>query len=215
MMNTARLLRLLLILVLGLGIAAIVAVWTIRQDEANRRAERAGGPVAGVALPAGVSVGGPFRLTDHTGREVTEADYQGRYLLVFFGFTYCPDICPMELQVMAAALDVLGPDAERVQPLFISVDPQRDTPEQMAEYVALFDDRIIGLTGTAEQVAAAARAYRVYYARGPGDDQNYQVDHSTFTYLMGPDGAFLTVFPRGTDAEAMAAATRRFMQGQG
>ncbi|WP_119678715.1 SCO family protein [Indioceanicola profundi] len=212
-MNGGRLLRIVLILVLGLGIAGLIAWWTIQQDQANRTAQGGGG-ITAVAVPEGVSIGGPFALTDHTGAAVTDADYQGKFRLIFFGFTFCPDICPTELQVMAQALDVLGPAAEDVKPLFVTIDPERDTPAQLAEYVSLFDDRITGLTGTPEQIADIARKYRVYYAKAPGDAETYLMDHSTYTYLMGPDGQFLTVFPRGTDAETMAKSIRQFMQGQ-
>ncbi|WP_376089725.1 SCO family protein [Roseomonas sp. CCTCC AB2023176] len=163
----------------------------------------------GVALPGGVSLGGPFALTDHTGRAVTDADYRGSFLLVFFGFTFCPDVCPTELQTVAAAMDLLGPQAARVRPLFITVDPARDTPAKLAEYVALFHPAITGLTGTPEQVAAVARAYRVYYARAtPAGASEYLMDHSAFTYLMGPDGTLRTIFRPGVPAEEIAGALR-------
>jgi protein SCO1/2 len=157
---------------------------------------------AGVAL-----VGGPFTLTDQDGRRVTEKDFLGKYMLAFFGYTYCPDVCPTELQVMMAALDSLGPEAAKVQPVFFSVDPARDTPEVLKSYVGNFGPNLIGLTGTPEEVAAAAKAYRVYYAKAGNSSSatDYLIDHSSIIYLMGPDGAFVTHMPYTTDASKLAA----------
>jgi protein SCO1/2 len=155
-------------------------------------------------------VGGPFSLTDHTGRRVSEKDYLGKYMLVFFGFTYCPDVCPTELQVMSAALDELGPDGNVIQPIFVSIDPERDTPEVIKQYVENFHPRLVGLTGSAEEIAAIARAYRVYYKKAPGAeaDGSYEMDHSTIIYLMGPDGRFRKHFGYTTDAKALAQGLR-------
>lgn len=166
----------------------------------NRQAGNPQG--SGVAL-----VGGPFTLIDHTGREVTEKTFLGKYLLVFFGFTFCPDICPTELQVITAALDQMGPAGEAIQPVFITIDPARDTPEVLKAYVSNFGPRLLGLTGTPEQIAAAAKAYRVYYAKAAnsGADENYVMDHSTIIYLMGPDGRFVRHMPYTTDAAKLAA----------
>ena len=153
-------------------------------------------------------VGGPFTLTDHKGKRVTDQDFRGRYMLIFFGFTYCPDVCPSELQVMSAALDELGPKAEKIQPIFITIDPARDTPEAMKLYVANFHPRMVGLTGSPEDIAQVAKAYRVYYARAKGSENqpDYLMDHSTILYLMGPDGKFVKHFTYGTDAKGLAAA---------
>lgn len=164
-------------------------------------------PVATQQMAAGKSlIGGPFTLIDHTGKTVTEKDYAGKYRLMFFGFTHCPDICPAELQVMAAALDRLGPEADRVVPIFVSVDPARDTPERLAEYVGNFGPRFVGLTGTPEQVAAAAKAFRVYFAKveDPGSRMDYSVDHSAIAYLMSPENEYVTHFTYGTTPEKMA-----------
>jgi protein SCO1/2 len=169
-----------------------------------RRSE-AGSNVAGVNLPGGVTMGGPFTLTDDHGQKVTDATYRGRWMLVYFGYTFCPDVCPTELQAIAAALDKLGPQAAQVVPLFITIDPERDTPKVLAGYVKLFDNRLIGLTGTPRQIAAVAKAYRVYYAKVTSkDSSDYLMDHSAFIYLMGPDGRFRTLFREGTNPQELA-----------
>jgi cytochrome oxidase Cu insertion factor (SCO1/SenC/PrrC family) len=163
----------------------------------------------GVQLPQGMSLGGPFTLTDHTGRAVTERDFAGRFLLVYFGFTYCPDICPTELGIVAAALDVLEEQGEQVTPIFITIDPERDTPEALADYVSRFHPRMVGLTGTEAQIAAAARAYRVFYARVQRPEMTqYLMDHSSFIYLVGPDGRVRALFRPETSPEAIAEAVR-------
>ena len=151
-------------------------------------------------------VGGPFSLVDHTGRRVTEKDFKGRYMLVMFGFTSCPDICPSGLQIMSAALDKLGPKADRITPLFVTVDPERDTPQALAAYVPSFHKRLLGLTGTPGEIATAAKAYRVYYKKVP-DEKNpgaYSIDHSALIYLMGPDGSYVAHFPHATNPDALA-----------
>jgi len=164
-----------------------------------------------LALPPGVTLGGPFRLTDETGTQVTEQSFRGRFMLVYFGFTYCPDVCPTELAKMATALDLLGERAEEVVPLLITVDPARDTPEALAQYTDLFHPRLIGLTGTEAEIAAVAKAYRAYYAKvrtgdGPTD---YTIDHSAFIYLMGRRGEFVALFNPETTPEAIADAIAR------
>ena len=172
------------------------------------------GPAAadGGAAPP-ISFGGPFALVDHDGRARSDQDFAGRFLLVFFGYTRCPTTCPTGLATMAAALDLLGTAGQRVQPLFISVDPARDPPARLKAYVGRFHPRLIGLTGTEQAVAAAARAYRahrrkVVVADSTGD---YLVDHSSLTFLIGPDGEWLTLFPHRTDAQFMATAIRRYL----
>jgi protein SCO1/2 len=165
----------------------------------NRPAGQPGG--SGAAL-----VGGPFSLIDQNGRKVSERDFLGKYMLVFFGFTYCPDICPTELQVMMSALDRLGPAAERITPVFITVDPERDTPEVLKSYVGNFGPRLQGLTGTAQDIAAVAKAYRVHYAKAanPTAPDDYLMDHTSIMYLMDPDGRFVRHFPYTTDAGKLA-----------
>ena len=168
-------------------------------------------PEVAVALPPGVAIGGALSLIDENGHRVTDATFRGRFMLVYFGFTYCPDVCPTELAKMAAALDLLGAAAEEVVPILITVDPGRDTPEALAQYTDLFHPRLIGLTGSEAEVAAAARAYPAYHARvatGPGPD-GYTVDHSAFVYLMGRQGEFVALFHPQATPEAMAEAIRR------
>ncbi|PWC43478.1 SCO family protein [Azospirillum sp. TSO22-1] len=193
----ARILRIALASLVGLAIAAGIAWWQVRHATQQ------------VATSA-AAVGGPFRLTDHTGKAVTDADYRGKYLLIYFGYTFCPDVCPTELSTMAAALDKLGPTADTVQPLFITIDPERDTVAHMADYVPLFHPRLVGLTGTPDEVRTVAREYRVYAAKAPGSSgEAYLMDHSSFVYLMGPDGKFVAVFPGGTGPEKMAADIKK------
>lgn len=158
-------------------------------------------------------IGGPFTLTDQDGKTRSDSEFRGRLMLVNFGFTNCPDICPLGLQLMTDALETLGKDADKVQPIFITVDPARDTPAVMKDYVAHFSERIVGLTGTPEQVAAAAKAYRVYYKvhGDPATNPNYAVDHSGFIYLMGRDGKFLTHFTHDTPPDKMADAVRKHL----
>lgn len=137
-----------------------------------------------------------FSLVDHTGRDVTESDYSDRWQLVFFGFTYCPDICPTTLDYVGTTLDLLGPKAQQVAPLFISVDPERDTAEIMAEYVAAFHPLIIGLTGSPGQIAAVADEFKIYYAKLENESapDGYLMAHSGYIFLMRPDGTFEAVF---------------------
>jgi cytochrome oxidase Cu insertion factor (SCO1/SenC/PrrC family) len=164
------------------------------------------------AAPVQVSVGGPFALTDHHGKAVTDANYRGKYLLILFGYTFCPDVCPTGLQTITLALKELGADAGRIQPLFISVDPERDTVSQLAAYVTNFDPRLIGLTGSKEQVAAAAKAFRVYFAKvNDKGDGAYLVDHSAVIYLVGPDGRYLRHFTHSTTPEDLAAGIKKLL----
>jgi protein SCO1/2 len=153
-------------------------------------------------------VGGPFTLVDQHGQERTEQDFAGRYMLIYFGYTYCPDFCPMSLSNMTQAMDLLPPEAaEQVVPVFITVDPERDTVAQLAEYAPLFHPRLVALTGSAEATKQAAQAYRVYFAKAGDDDSDaYLMDHSTFIYLMGPDGEYVRHFAHNATPEEMAEA---------
>lgn len=158
-------------------------------------------------------IGGPFSLIGTDGKRVTDKDFRGKLMLVFFGYTHCPDVCPTELQNMAEALDKLGPDANQVAPIFISVDPARDTPEALAAYVKNFGPRIIGLTGSADDIASAAKAYRVYFSSAEGGAGNYTVDHSAFVYLMDREGNYLTHFMFNSPPETVAAAIKKHISG--
>lgn len=155
-------------------------------------------------------IGGPFALLGSDGQTVTDADFGDDFLLVSFGFTSCPDVCPTVLQSIGQALDLLGEDGNRLQPLFITLDPERDTPDMVGDYAKAFHPRLIGLTGSAQQIADAAGAYRVYYAKvpTPDDDTEYSIDHSAFVYLMAPDGAFLKHFSHASTPEEIAAGVR-------
>ncbi len=172
---------------------------------------------APVRMSGQADIGGPFTLVDHTGRTVTEETFAGRPTLIYFGFTYCPDICPTSLQVMAAALDRLTPEQRaQFQPLLITVDPERDTPEALAAYVQspAFPDNLLGLTGSEEQIREAARAYRVYYARVEDDGTlaEYTMDHSSLIYLMGRNGEFVEVFPHQATPDQIASRLQQFLE---
>lgn len=162
-----------------------------------------------VSVPAGVPIGGRFELTDEKGQRVTDADYRGRWMLVFFGYTNCPDECPLTLQKMATTLQDLGSLADRIAPLFITVDPMRDTPERLASYLENFDTRITGLTGSDDQIAAVAKAYRVYYEPGKAQESGADlVSHSTFLYLVNPSGKLNALFSQDVTPEKLTPALR-------
>lgn len=170
-------------------------------------------PENGTVLTTGKAlVGGPFKLTDQHGRTVRDSDFRGKYMLVVFGYTFCPDVCPAELQVMTAALDQLGPLADRIQPVFITIDPQRDTVPQLSLYAGNFHPRLVLLTGSSAEIADVAKAYRVYYDKAEGSagtSRDYLMDHSSIIYLMGPDGQFVRHFTYTTDAAALAQQLRQ------
>jgi protein SCO1 len=154
-------------------------------------------------------VGGPFELTDQTGHQRTDVDFRGKLVVLYFGYTYCPDVCPAELQSISLALDSLGAAAEAVQPLFITVDPERDNPARLADFVSSFHPRLIGLTGSLAEVRKTAIAYRTFFVKNsaatPGD---YSVDHTGFIYLVGKDGRYLGFLPPGLMPDAIADAIR-------
>jgi protein SCO1/2 len=194
------------VLILGIGLvvlAGVIAVWLWQGD-------RIAGTVTGTGSAL---VGGPFELVDQDGKVRHDTDFAGQYMLVYFGYTYCPDVCPTSLAIMSRALQGLGAEADRITPIFITVDPERDTVEEMQDYVSHFGPRMVGLTGTPEQVRQAAKAYRVYYAKGDDgqDDGTYLMDHSSITYLMGPDGRYITHFPYGTTAAEMTAGLAKVL----
>ncbi len=195
----SRLVRIALACLAALVLAAGIAAYQVRSERQSQTASRFD------------MIGGPFELVDQDGKTVTRDSFAGRFVLMSFGFTFCPDVCPTELSQMAATMDLLGDEAERLQPVFVTVDPERDTPEAIGQYVRQFHPRFIGLTGTPEQIATAAGAYKVYYSKVEQDGGYYTMDHSTFLYLLGPDGTTVDIFPYGTDPEDLAARIREHM----
>jgi len=157
-----------------------------------------------VGTIAGGDIGGPFTLVSETGETVTDADVITEPSLIYFGFTFCPDVCPMDTDRNAQAIEILDERGVRVKPVFISIDPERDTPEYLAEFTDYFHPRMLGLTGTPEQVAAASKAYKTYYKKQDTDDEFYLVDHSTFTYLVFPEHGFVEFFRRDVQPDALA-----------
>jgi protein SCO1 len=155
----------------------------------------------------GPKVGGPFTLENSDGQTVTDQTFRGKYMLVYFGYTYCPDVCPTTLNAVADALSRLGKKADELEPIFVTVDPKRDTPSVMKQYTAAFTPRLIGLTGSDAEIAAVAKEYHVYYAEhrtGPGPN-DYAMDHSSILYLMGPNGQFIA--PLRTDSTGAEIAS--------
>jgi protein SCO1 len=167
----------------------------------------------GLAAAPAVTIGGPFTLTASDGTTVTDQTYRGKWLLVFFGYTSCPDTCPTMLFQIATALEKLGPDAAKVQSIFITVDPQRDTPQVLEDYTRSFDQRIVGLTGSPDQIAAAAQEYGAYYVRrntgAAGEDDG--IAHSSYLYLMNPLGQFVRGVDAGTSGEHLAEILRELI----
>jgi len=159
---------------------------------------------------AAAAVGGPFHLEDQNGKPVSDADMKGRPFLVFFGFTHCPDICPTTLFEMSQIMRALGPDAERAGALFITVDPERDTPAVMKNYLSNFDPHLRGLTGDQTSIDAALKAYRVYAKKVPLENGDYTMDHTAVVYLMDKDGHFVAPFNVSRAPEAEAADLRRY-----
>lgn len=165
-------------------------------------------PPSTTQTASNLKFGGPFTLVDHTGKTVTDRDFIGRHQLIFFGFTSCPAVCPTALQTVTLALEELGSLSDQLWPLFVSVDPQNDTPKVLADYLTHFDRRIIGLTGTPAQITIAAKAFHIVYKRVRDSDGSEQVEHTAVFYLMGPDGTFLTHIPPDTSPRKMASIIR-------
>jgi protein SCO1/2 len=187
----------------GLILAAALLIAAL---PAQAQSERSAGELMDAVMWNKEPIGGPFALTDHTGKSRTDADFRGKLMLVYFGFSFCPDICPTDLMAIGQAIDKLGPAGEGVQPLFVTLDPERDTAAHLAEYLPFFHPRLLGLTSDAAHIRDAARAYRVYYAKVVIDGAaEYTIDHSGFIYLMDRDGKYLGFFPPGTPADRMAA----------
>lgn len=212
------------VIAVGLALLGTVfaAVSGVRFYLAKTQSDRA---VAEIVAP---KLGGPFALVDHTGRAVTDTTFRGEFMLIFFGYTYCPDVCPTSLQIISEAMELLGPAADRVRPIFISVDHQRDTVELLSDYVGNFHPRLVGLTGTAAQIRAAAKAYGAFYrkvspppvvvnsepepgAKSGDEDEDYLISHSASVHLVGPDGKYLRSFLHGTGPETMARGIRKYL----
>lgn len=186
-------LRVIAIICVGLAIGAAGA-WFMLQTPVQRTT------TSGKAL-----IGGPFSLVDASGERVTQDTYKGKKMLVFFGFTSCPDICPGGLQVIASAIEKLGSKADQVVPIFITLDPERDSAEKVGAYTKSFSEKLVGLSGTPEEVAAAAKSYRVYFKKVKGSDpENYNIDHSSIMYLMDEQGQYVTHFPYPITVDELA-----------
>lgn len=196
--RTARVL-----LVVAAFLAGLASVLTVMLLVVGR-----GGPAITSQASA---VGGPFQLVDQDGRTVTERDLKGRPTLVFFGFTHCPDVCPTTLFDVSEVLRALGPDADRARAVFITVDPERDTPEKLKEYLSSFDPHLTALTGDAEAVAAVAKAYKVYWKKVPTEGGNYTMDHTAIVYLMDKDGKFVAPFSMKRRPQDAAAELRKYL----
>jgi protein SCO1 len=173
--------------------------------------------LAPCAATSSVTIGGPFNLTAPNGTTVTDQTYRGKWLLVYFGYTFCPDTCPTTLLEITTALEKLGPDAAKVQPIFITVDPKRDTADVLAQYTQSFDPRIVGLTGTPAQIATVAHEYGAYYVAHRSDEgaNDYLIDHSTYIYVMDPQGRFVQAFDADTPADHIADNLLQDMKREG
>jgi protein SCO1/2 len=164
---------------------------------------------AGTALAS--AIGGPFQLIDQNGKPFGDADLKGKWHLIFFGYTHCPDACPTALNEMSLALDRLGIKRDEVGVVFITVDPERDTPDVLKSYVQSFDAPIVALTGSPEAVAQAAKAYRVFYAKHPRGDGDYDMDHSAVIYVMNPEGRFTATFTPDSSADAIVQRLQKLI----
>jgi cytochrome oxidase Cu insertion factor (SCO1/SenC/PrrC family) len=171
-------------------------------------------PGLGRTVTIGIAqVGGPFRLTDHTGKTVTQQDFHGRYMLIYFGYSFCPDVCPTTLGVMAEALQKLGSDSRRVVPIFITIDPERDTPKVLADYMKAFGPQFVGLTGSSAAIRDVEKEYRVYAVKRPldpskGSGGGYGMDHSSVLYLMGPNGKLVSFYDEAISPDDLAKDLR-------
>jgi cytochrome oxidase Cu insertion factor (SCO1/SenC/PrrC family) len=160
------------------------------------------------------TVGGPFTLTDSSGHQRSDSDFRGKLMIVYFGYTFCPDVCPADLMAITQALDALGPAADGVQPVFITVDPERDS-KVLAEYVRAFHKSLIGLTGSPEEIRKVANAYKAFYAKVPGTrDGDYAIDHTGVIYLMGRSGEYLGFMPPQTGPEKLTEILRKYLAKQ-
>jgi protein SCO1 len=169
------------------------------------------GRVSAPSVQQTAAIGGAFRLTDQDGATVTEQDFRGRPFLVFFGFTHCPDVCPTTLFDVSEIMRKLGPDAERMRAAFITVDPERDTPQALKDYLSSFDPRLKGLTGDVPAITAVAKAYRVYFKKVPLEPDGYTMDHTAIVYLMDKEGRFVAPFSLKRTTDAAVADLRKYL----
>lgn len=192
-------------------IAAILAALVVLGTGAFLALALRDSPRGAAATGLASAIGGPFQLVDQDGKTVTEADLRGRWSLIYFGYTHCPDACPTALNDISIALSELGPKRDEVRPVFITVDPERDTPDALKSYVTAFDAPILALTGTPEQIAKAAKGYRVYYAKHPEANGDYSMDHSSVIYVMDPQGRFTASFTHESSPEQIAERLKKLL----
>ena len=198
----------IVILAVGLGLRAFTdssksPVATVT-DKGSRKTQSSGT----------LAIGGSFTAVNQHGDVVSDKTYQGKYVLIFFGYTFCPDVCPTTLSTFTTVMDLLGPDAAKVQPIFVTIDPLRDTPEHLKEYLTHFHKSFTGLTGNTQQIENVKKVFRIYAAKSQQDEKDpddYLMDHSSVSYLMGPDGKFLTFFSYGLEAEVIATKLKEFL----
>ncbi len=191
MFKTRQSLIALLSVLLLLLLAAAAILW--QESGAGR-----------VVATGQAAIGGPYHLINQDGKPVSDRDFQGRYQLIYFGYTFCPDVCPTTLALIAAALEKMGPDAQRIAPIFITVDPGRDTPQALKKYLAAFDPRFIGLTGSQSELSKVEKEYKVYAQKEPLKGGTYAVNHSSVIYLMGPKGKLVTFYNEVLTPEQLA-----------
>jgi protein SCO1/2 len=196
-----RLFTLLVVSAAVLAAGIVAAIITIKVSEVRTASSLA--PSGQIQVSGDFNVGGPFTLTNQDGQRVTDKDFAGRFQLIYFGYTFCPDVCPTELNTMSLALQQVG-SRVRIVPIFITIDPARDTPESLKAYLSSFGPDFVGLTGSDEEIAAIAKEYRVYYKKSDGDGDNYGMDHTSLVYLMTPNGKLVALFRAGATPEDIA-----------
>ncbi len=200
MTGKMRILLVSLAMVAAGGIGWLLSDWMLSDKGARQ------------ATPSRAAIGGPFALTDGDGKTWTDKDFRGKLMVIYFGYAYCPDVCPTSLGAAGVALDQLGPAAEAIVPIFITVDPERDHGQELKNYAAAFHPRMIGLGGAPDAIAAAARAYRVYFKKTvSADGSPYLMDHSSILYVMGRDGQFLTHFNHMATPEEIAVGLKKLL----
>ncbi len=196
-----------------IAIAAVLAVAVVAAFIMVRKyaPPPARGDNAVIRLGPSAEIGGPFSLVDPGGRAVTDRDFLGRHMLIYFGYSSCPDVCPLDLKRMATALDILGPEGKSVVPVFITIDPERDKAKRLGDYVRAFHPRMVGLTGSRAAIRAVTNAYKVFY-RKADQGAEYLMDHTSFVYVIGPKGAVRSIIRAGTAPEIMAREIRHQLQ---